>query len=124
MPKLVTEFQKKLNEGAVRIDDLINSMEDNAYDIKNDIEMGIEELEEMDREKDPRLKHVVPGERVNRALNEIYDLERYDNQDIDNYGEELALSLKEFEKLLQKELDAEKLRVAEEVHHIKLKIEK
>ena len=107
----MTEFQKALNKETNKIDALVASMEDNALDLKNEIEMGIEDLERLERQKDPKLKFINPGDRQMKILKEIGDQERMTNQEIQNEAEELHMSLKEFEKYLAKEMEVEKYRM-------------
>jgi hypothetical protein len=77
--KPMTEFQKALNKETSKIDALVASMEDNALDLKNEIEMGIEDLEKLERQKDPRLKFINPGDRQMKILKEIGDQELMTN---------------------------------------------
>ena len=61
VPKPMTEFQIRLNEKAHAIDDMVKEMDDNALDIKNTIEIGIEELNKIDNERNEKTKHLIPG---------------------------------------------------------------
>ena len=47
-PKPLNEFQKRLNEEATKMETMVNEMGDNAIDIKNLIDDGVEELNKLD----------------------------------------------------------------------------
>ena len=44
-------------------------MDDNAIDIKNTIEMGIEEIEQIESERNPATRHVIPGQKIASLIN-------------------------------------------------------
>ena len=69
--KPLNDFQRALKEETDKIDGLIGEIDENAIDIKNEIEIGMDELAKLDRMKNPRLKHIVPGERIQHVLREM-----------------------------------------------------
>ena len=97
-------FQKDVKERADQIDLLINSIDDNNLDLRNDvaeIEGDLERLEAANPGQ--RAGCSVPGEKVDRLLKEWADEDVYADEDMKKYTAELWVSLEEFEKQLKNE---------------------
>ena len=58
-------------------------MDDNALDIKNHIEMGLEDLEKMENEKDPHMRHAIPGEKVQKLMESWDKEEKYTPEEME-----------------------------------------
>ena len=68
-----------MKEGTDKIDGLIAEIDDNTMDLRYDIETTIEDLDRLDKQKDQRLKHVIPGDRIKDLLKKMDNVETVTN---------------------------------------------
>lgn len=118
-------FQKEVKERADQIDLLINSIDDNNLDLRNDvaeIEGDLEKLEAANPGQ--RAGNSVPGEKVDRLLNEWADEDVYADEDMKKYTTELWVSLEEFEKQLKNEEGGQSIVFGRQVKRYEAQIQR
>jgi len=91
-------FQKSVKERVEKLDELIDSIDDNNLDLKNDVAEIEAELDKLEKSKEHKAACFIPGEKVNKLLTNWANEELMFDEDIKRYSNELWVSLEEFEK--------------------------
>jgi hypothetical protein len=85
------------------INDMIESIEENNIDLRNDVFDCENALAELENERHPGTHHIIPGNKISDLMEAWGKDEIWYDEDIAKWSSELWMSLQEFEKHLTDE---------------------